>query len=195
VGESLREAARVKDENAEYNWFLSVIFPHDQLMILDYNRAIKDICGMTPEEFMETISQKFEIIPITSDKAKPTCAKQFGMYIEGQWYQLTARPDSFDTMNPVASLDVAILQNNLLHPILRIDDPRTDKRIHFIGGIRGMQELVKLVDSGNYKVAFSLYPTSIEELMNIADADKVMPPKSTWFEPKLRSGLFVHLLK
>jgi uncharacterized protein (DUF1015 family) len=126
---------------------------------------------------------------------KPDSSKKIGMYLGSEWYELEAKSDSYDKNDSVTSLDVSILQENLLHPILRIDDPRTDKRIDFVGGIRGLSELEKLVDSGQYKVAFSMYPTSIEELMKIADQDKVMPPKSTWFEPKLRSGLFVHLLK
>jgi len=193
VGQELR--GENSDEKAEHNWFLSVIFPHNQLKILDYNRIVKDICGLTPEEFLASVSKKFNVKEVGKSQVKPDGSKKFGMYLGSVWYELEAKDTSYDKNDAVSSLDVSILQENLLHPILRIDDPRVDKRINFVGGIRGLSELEKLVDSGQYKVAFSMHPTSIEELMKIADQDKVMPPKSTWFEPKLRSGLFVHLLK
>jgi uncharacterized protein (DUF1015 family) len=174
----------------EYNYFLAVIFPHNHLHIMDYNRVVKDLNGHRDEEFLKKIEEKFEIEK--TDYKKPTQANTFGMYLKGTWYKLTAKPESFDKNDPVNSLDVAILQNNLLNPILGIGDPRTDERIDFIGGIRGIGELEKVVDNGKFAVSFSMYPTSIEQLMNIADSGKVMPPKSTWFEPKLRSGMIVH---
>ncbi len=180
----------------EYNWFLAAFFPHDQLQILDYNRLVKDINGLSPDVFLAQISEKFEITPVIgSDQAHPRSAREFGMYLPGQWYRLVARVGTFTADDPVASLDVSILQNNLLAPVLGIADPRRDERIDFVGGIRGLTELQKRVDSGEMAVAFALYPTSVEQLMEIADAGKIMPPKSTWFEPKLRSGLVIHMLE
>ncbi|HOW50581.1 MAG TPA: DUF1015 family protein [bacterium] len=176
----------------EYNFFLAVIFPHDQLRIMDYNRLVKDLHGNTSEQFIKKISEKFTVTAGT--QAAPAAMHAFGMYLDGKWHQITAKPGSFDPKDPINSLDVAILQNNLLGPILGITDPRTDKRIDFVGGIRGLKELEKRVNSGEMKVAFSMYPTTLDQLINVADAGKIMPPKSTWFEPKLRSGLFVHLL-
>ncbi|MFW6369305.1 MAG: DUF1015 domain-containing protein [Myxococcota bacterium] len=163
----------------EYNFFLAVIFPHDQMHIMDYNRVVKDLRGLSKEEFLGRVGAAFD-------------AHRFCMYLDGSWYSLYAKEGSYDSSDPVASLDVAILQDNLLRPVLGIENPRTDKRIDFVGGIRGTKELEKRVDSGEWAVAFSMFPTSIEELMAIADAGKTMPPKSTWFEPKLRSGLVVH---
>lgn len=178
----------------EYNYFLSVIFPHDQMMILDYNRVVKDLNGLSKDEFLEKVKTKFEVELIGKEPYKPKKHKEFGMYLDGKWYRLTAKPKSYNEKDPVKRLDVSILQDNLLEPILGIGDPRKDKRIDFVGGIRGLKELEKRVKSGDWKVAFALYPTSIEELMTIADSGKIMPPKSTWFEPKLKSGLVVHLL-
>jgi len=179
----------------EYNYFLTVIFPHDQMQILDYNRVVKDLNGLSKEDFLRKIEQNFEIRKAeTNAPYKPGKAHEFGMFLDSQWYQLTARPGSFDRNDPVSRLDVSILQENLLAPVLGIGDPRKDKRIDFVGGIRGLKELEKRVNSGAWQVAFALFPTSIEDLMAIADAGKTMPPKSTWFEPKLRSGLVVHLL-
>lgn len=178
----------------EYNYFLSVIFPHDQMMILDYNRVVKDLNRLTEEEFLEKVKTKFEVELIGKELYKPKKHKEFGMYLDGKWYRLIAKPKSYYEKDPVKRLDVSILQDNLLEPILGIGDPRKDKRIDFVGGIRGLKELEKRVNSGDWKVAFALYPTSIEELMTIADSGKIMPPKSTWFEPKLKSGLVVHLL-
>ncbi len=177
----------------EYNYFLVVIFPHNQLYIMDYNRVVKDLNGLSKEEFFKKVEEKFEILDENRNK-KPLSRHSFGMYIDGKWYLLRAKASTFDEDDPVKSLDVSILQENLLSPILGIGDPRKDKRIDFVGGIRGTDELERLVNSGEYRVAFSMYPTSIEELMKIADAGRFMPPKSTWFEPKLRSGLVVHLL-
>jgi uncharacterized protein (DUF1015 family) len=157
---------------------------------MDYNRVVKDLNGHRDEEFLKKIEEKFDIEK--TEYKKPAEQNTFGMYLKGTWYKLTAKPESFDKNDPVNSLDVAILQNNLLNPILGIGDPRTDERVDFIGGIRGIGELEKVVDNGKFAVSFSMYPTSIEQLMNIADSGEVMPPKSTWFEPKLRSGMIVH---
>ncbi len=172
----------------EYNHFLTVIFPHDQMMIMEYNRVVNDLNGLSSEELISQVSDKFEVQD--ADDASPPAAKQFGMFLDGKWHRLTAREGTFPADDPVASLDVAILQDNLLAPILGIGDPRLDERIQFVGGIRGSGELEKrAVKLGG--VGFALYPTSITQLMSVADADKVMPPKSTWFEPKLRSGMVV----
>lgn len=176
--------------NEEYNFFLAVIFPHNHLHIMDYNRAVVDLNGNSEEEFIKKVEEKFTVEK--TDYKNPTASNTFGMYLKGTWYKLTAKPGTFDVNDPVNSLDVAILQNNLLNPILGIGDPRTDDRIDFIGGIRGISELEKIVDNGKFVVSFSMFPTSIEQLMKIADSGEVMPPKSTWFEPKLRSGLVIH---
>jgi uncharacterized protein (DUF1015 family) len=193
----VRELRRQKNPchtgQEEYNVFLTVIFPETQLNIMPYNRAVKDLNGKSPAEFMACVEEAFTLLP-SQVPVVPCERHQFGMYLEGRWYQLHARTSIIDESDTVGRLDVSILQNSLLDPILGISDPRTDKRIHFVGGIRGSEELVRLVDSGEYAVAFSLYPTSIRELIELADQDRIMPPKSTWFEPKLRSGLFVHLL-
>lgn len=176
----------------EFNYYLAVIFPSDQLKILDYNRVVKDLNGLSEEEFIKKLSEKFDIVE-TEGRAKPDKAYDFGMYMDGKWYMLTAK-DEIKSKDAVKGLDVSILQDNVLIPILGIGDIRTDKRIDFVGGIRGLGELEKRVNSGEMKVAFAMYPTSIEQLMTIADENKIMPPKSTWFEPKLRSGLFIHSL-
>ncbi|MEA1959865.1 MAG: DUF1015 family protein [Bacillota bacterium] len=179
----------------EYNFFLSVLFPDEDLYIMDYNRLVVDLNGLSREEFLTRLQSFFEIVHKGTVKPyKPTRKHTFGMYLEACWYELTAREDSFDHQDPVASLDVSILQNQVLEPILGIGDVRTDGRIDFVGGIRGLNELEKRVGSGEMKVAFSMFPTGMDDLMAIADAGKIMPPKSTWFEPKLRSGLFVHKL-
>lgn len=177
----------------DYNRFLVVIFPHDQVQIMDYNRVVADLAGRSPADLLAALGDKF-IVEEAAGLFKPAVARTFGMYLAGRWYKLTARPGTVDTADPVAGLDVSILQNNLLAPLLGIGDPRTDKRIGFVGGIRGMAELARLVDGGRYAVAFSLYPTSIAELMAIADRGAIMPPKSTWFEPKLRDAMVIHLI-
>jgi len=194
-----RIAAMRKKENPDYtpddpcNYFLSVIFPDNQMNILDYNRVIKDLNGLSTEEFIKKIASAFGISE--SDEAvKPSHAGQFGMYMQGRWYRLDIHAAKVPTDDPVARLDVSLLADNLIDPVLGISDPRRDKRIDFVGGIRGLQELEKRVDSGEMAVAFSLYPTSLTDLMAVADANKVMPPKSTWFEPKLADGLVSHLL-
>ena len=190
----LRKAANPNHTgDEEYNYFLTVIFPESQLNIMPYNRVIKDLNGLTPQAFLERLAACFDTEPVAAAFA-PEKRHRFGMYLTGQWYCLTPKTELIDERDTVARLDVSILQNNLLAPVLGIENPRTDKRINFVGGIRGIEELVRLVDSGEYSVAFSLYPTSITELMELSDEDRIMPPKSTWFEPKLRSGLFVHLL-
>lgn len=173
----------------EFNYFLSVLFPHDQLMILPYNRVVNDLNGMTDDEFLKKLEDKFEVKACDA-AVSPGKKGSFGMYMDGRWHQLTVK-DGVVPEDVVGCLDVSVLQENVLAPMLGIGDPRTDKRIQFVGGIRGLSELERLVDGGK-KVAFSMYPTSITELFDIADAGKLMPPKSTWFEPKLRSGIFIH---
>jgi uncharacterized protein (DUF1015 family) len=177
----------------EYNYFLTVIFPDTELHIMPYNRAVKSLNERSITEFVARVAEKFTITPLGGSYS-PSRRHDFGMYLEGKWYQLAPKAGSFNEHDTVARLDVSILQDNLLSPVLGIRNPRTDQRIHFVGGIRGVGELERLVDSGEYRVAFALYHTSIEDLMELADAGKIMPPKSTWFEPKLRSGLFLHLL-
>ncbi|MBL6989026.1 MAG: DUF1015 domain-containing protein [Bacteriovoracaceae bacterium] len=181
-------------DDKEYNYFLAVLFPATQLKILDYNRVVFTMNGLSTNEFMVKVKEKFNIIGEGVDPS-PKQSKEFGMYLDGLWYQLQAKEGTYPNEDPVESLDVAILQNNLLAPLLGIGDPRVDNNIDFVGGIRGASELEKRVNSGEAKVAFKLYPTSIAQLMSVADAGKVMPPKSTWFEPKLRSGLITHLLE
>jgi uncharacterized protein (DUF1015 family) len=188
-----RDANPKHNGSEEYNFFLTVIFPDNEMTIMPYNRVVKDLHGRSIAEFMARVAEKFDVTPIAG-ALSPTGRHQFGMYLSGKWYQLIAREGAFDEDDAVASMDVSILQDNLLSPVLGVRNPRTDQRIHFVGGIRGVKELERVVDSGEYQVAFSLFPTSIEELMALADVDKIMPPKSTWFEPKLRSGLFLHLL-
>ena len=177
----------------EYNFFLTVIFPDNEMNVMAYNRAVKDLNGHTIVEFITLVGTKFDITPV-STAVTPARRHDFGMYLKGKWYALTPKHDLIDEEDAVRRLDVSILQDQLLSPILGVRNPRTDQRIHFVGGSRGTEELVKLVDSGEYQVSFSLYPTSIDELMSLADAGKIMPPKSTWFEPKLLSGLFLHRL-
>jgi uncharacterized protein (DUF1015 family) len=188
----IRRAANPNHRGDEpYNFFLAVIFPHDQMKIMAYNRLVRDLAGMTPAQFLARIVERFEVGPAPS--AAPEVPRAYGMFLDGRWHRLLARPGSFPAADPVDSLDAAILQNNLLRPLLGIADPRTDKRIDFVGGIRGTAELERRCREG-WAVAFALHPTSIEQLMSVADAGKVMPPKSTWFEPKLRSGLIVRPL-
>jgi uncharacterized protein (DUF1015 family) len=176
----------------EYNFFLSVIFPHNQMKILPYNRVVKETDHLCKAEFFHHLSASFDYQE--TELKVPGKSGEYCLYIDGKWYLLKAKPGSFDESDAVASLDVAILQNNLLDPVLGIKNPRKDNRLDFVGGIRGTAELEKLVDSGEYKYGFSLHPTTIGQLFKVADAGKVMPPKSTWFEPKLKSGLVLHLL-
>ncbi|MBK7882913.1 MAG: DUF1015 domain-containing protein [Chitinophagaceae bacterium] len=177
-------------ENAEY--FLTTLFPSNQLHIMDYNRVVKDLNALSCKEFLLKLEDKF-IVKKTDQALSPQNLHEFGMYMENQWYQLTAKEGTF-TYDPIGILDISILQNNLLEPLLGIQDQRTDKRIDFVGGIRGLQELEKRVNSGEMAVAFSLHPVTIDQLFDIADSGNVMPPKSTWFEPKLRDGLLTHLI-
>ncbi len=195
VAKMRREQNPDFDGTEEFNFFLAVLFPADTLEIMDYNRVVKDLNGNTEVEFIEKIRNNFTVEDAPCTGAyHPESKHTFGMYLEGKWYKLTAKSSTFDEADPVDRLDVSILQKNLLTPVLGIGDPRTDKRIDFIGGIRGLGELERLV-KGGMKVAFSMYPTTLEDLMSIADANMIMPPKSTWFEPKLLSGLFIHKLK
>lgn len=191
------KARQAQDANqaadASYNYFLSVIFPDDQMNILDYNRVVKDLHGLSESEFMAKVATAFDIKP-AEQAVKPQRAGEFGMYLGGKWYQLNIHSQLIPSEDPVASLDVSLLANHLIEPILGISDPRRDYRIDFVGGIRGLSELEKRVDQGDMVVAFSMFPTSMQDLMAVADADKVMPPKSTWFEPKLADGLVSHVL-
>ncbi len=191
VGRERREQNPNHQGDEEYNFFLSVAFPASHLKILDYNRVVKDLNGLTSEEFLTKLSNHFKVVE-TCCRFKPEQKGQYGMYLEGKWYVLKTNSELLSNPDPIESLDVSILQKYVLSEILGIHDPRTDKRIDFVGGIRGLTELEKRVNSGEMKLAFALYPTSINELINIADAGQIMPPKSTWFEPKLRDGLFVH---
>lgn len=175
-----------------FNYFLSVLFPDEELMILPYNRVVRDLNGMSTKQFFEKLKEKFELEEIGKEPYAPVQKGTFGMYLGGTWYALKILPQ-YRSADPVKGLDVSILQDHLLAPVLGIGDPRTDKRIDFIGGIRGLKELERRVGE-DMEVAFSMYPTSIEELLSVADAGLLMPPKSTWFEPKLRSGLFIHRL-
>ncbi len=193
VGLKRRNEEMGFDGTEEFNYFLSVLFPEDQLMIMPYNRVINDLNGYGFEEFLEMVSESFRIELLGKNPYSPEKKGCFGMYAAGNWYKLTAQEDIRKNEDPVNALDVSILQNYLFGKILGIGDPRTDKRIDFIGGIRGLKELEKRVDEG-LAAAFSMYPTSIRELFAVSDAGKLMPPKSTWFEPKLRSGLFIHKL-
>jgi len=191
IGAKRRAANPCHTGDEEYAFFLAVMFPHDQLYIMDYNRVVNDLNGLSEAAFLAKVREKFDVAE--SKDRRPTKATEFGMFLGGRWHGLTARPGTFDAANPVESLDVSILQKNLLAPILGIGDPRRDKRIDFIGGIRGPEELERRVQGGA-AVAFSMFATSMEQLMAIADAGQIMPPKSTWFEPKLRSGLLVRPL-
>ncbi len=196
VGLKRREQFPNYTGDEEFNFFMAVIFPDNQLKIYDYNRVVKDLNGLSKEEFLAKVSEKWNVTPIPEgENFAPQKKHTISMYLDGKWYRLEPKPGTWNEKNIVEDLDVSILQNNLLNPILGIKDPRTDQRIDFIGGIRGLGELVKRVDSGKEVVAFAMYPTSMNELIGIADAGEIMPPKSTWFEPKLRSGLFIHLLQ
>jgi len=177
----------------EFNFFLSVLFPDDQLMIMDYNRVVKDLNGYSKDEFIEKVKEKFVVTQIGKEKYSPKKKNEVGMFLDGSWYKLEAKDEIINTSDPVEALDVSVLQKNVLEPILNIKDPRTDSRIDFIGGIRGLEELEKRVNE-DMTVAFAMYPTSMKELFDVADASMLMPPKSTWVEPKLRSGLFIHKL-
>ncbi|MDE6767537.1 MAG: DUF1015 family protein, partial [Eubacterium sp.] len=192
VGQKRREDKPNYTGEEEFNFFLAVAFPDEQLEIMDYNRVVKDLNGSSTEEFIEKLSDKF-IVEKCDGRFRPSKKHTFGMLIEKQWYSLEAKAEIIDDSNPVARLDVSILQDNVLSPILNITDPKNDDRIDFIGGIRGLEELEKRTSS-DMTLAFAMYPTTVDDLMAIADAGLIMPPKSTWFEPKLLSGLFIHHL-
>ncbi len=180
--------------NEEYNFFMAVCFPETQLKIIDYNRVVKDLNGLTKEAFLEKLSEDFVVEPAGKEICHPKALHNFSLYLDGEWYSFTAKPGRYDDSDPIGVLDVTILSNLVLDKILGIKDLRTDSRIDFVGGIRGLGELCRRVDSGEMKVAFALYPVSMEQLIAIADSGKIMPPKTTWFEPKLRSGLAIHKL-
>ncbi len=192
AGKELRAKNPSHRGDEEYNWFLAVLFPADQLRILPYNRLVRDLKGQAPSEVLDRLSRLGKLT--AAKDGTPDRSGVFCVYLDGRWHRLELDPAGIDRSDPIASLDVSLLQDRVLSPILGIGDPRTDKRIDFVGGIRGTSELERRVRSGEMAIAFSLYPTSLDQLMAVSDAGHVMPPKSTWFEPKLRSGLFVHAL-
>lgn len=194
VGKELREKNPNHTGKEEYNYFLAVHFPDNQLAIMDYNRVVKDLNGLSTPEFIEKIKTNFTVEEKGTAIHHPASLHEFGMYIDGKWYKLTAKAGTFNDNDPIGVLDVTILSKQILEPILNIKDLRTDKRIEFVGGLRGLGELEKRVNSGNMKVAFALYPVTMKQLIDIADGGLIMPPKVTWFEPKLRSGLVIHSL-
>lgn len=193
VGKQRRQQHPNYNGTEEFNYFLAIAFGDKELEILDYNRVVADLNGLESHDFIAKLKSKFTLHPIGTEPWKPSRKHTFGMYLDGLWYALEAQSSTYDESDPVAQLDVSILQNNLLKPILGIHDPKTDQRIDFVGGSRGLDELERRVRDG-MAVAFSLYPTTVEDLIAIADAEKIMPPKSTWFEPKLLSGIFIHPL-
>ena len=178
----------------EYNFFMAVCFPESQLKILDYNRVVKDLNGLSKEQFIAALEENFTVREMGEEIYNPDHLHNFSMYLDGKWYSLEALPGRYDDKDPIGVLDVTILSNLVLDKVLGIKDLRTDKRIDFVGGIRGLGELKRRVDSGEMKVAFALYPVSMQQLIDIADTGNIMPPKTTWFEPKLRSGLAIHTL-
>ena len=192
VGQERMKANPNHTGNEEYNYFLAVIFPDNQLNIIDYNRVVKDLNGLSEEQFLEALKKSFDVELIGKDIYKPNKLHNFGMYLGGNWYSMTAKAGTYNDADPIGVLDVTVLSNLVLDNILGIKDLRTDKRIDFVGGIRGLGELKRRVDSGEMKVAFALYPVSMKQLIDIADSGNIMPPKTTWFEPKLRSGVVIH---
>jgi len=192
AGRELRNAPSQHRGDGEYNWFLAVLFPAEQLRILPYNRVVRDLNGLDAAHVLARLSRLGRLT--TTDRGTPDRPGSFGVFLKNEWYLLELEEATIDRTDPIASLDVSLLQDRILGPVLGIGDPRTDKRIDFVGGIRGTEELERRVRSGEMAIAFSLYPTTLEQLMSVSDAGKIMPPKSTWFEPKLRSGLFVHTL-
>jgi len=194
VGQMKRQQHSDYSGHEEYNYYLSVIFADSELLILEYNRLVSDLNGLTEEDFLEKLSINFDI-SLETRPYRPKEKHRFGMYLSGKWYSLTAKDGIFDKDDPVERLDVSILHNKIIAPLLGITNPRSDSRIDYVGGGKGLEELMERVDRGEMKVAFSMYPTSMEDLMAIADAGRIMPPKSTWFEPKLRSGIFIHSIK
>lgn len=194
VGDEKRRQNPAHKGNEEYNYFMAVCFPDDQLTIIDYNRVVKDLNGLTDEQFIEKLKKNFDVELKGKDIYKSSKLHNFSMYLSGNWYSLTAKAGTYDDKDPIGVLDVTVSSNLILDEILGIKDLRTDKRIDFVGGIRGLGELKRRVDSGEMRVAFALYPVSMQQLIDIADTNNIMPPKTTWFEPKLRSGLVIHKL-
>lgn len=195
VGAEKRSGNAAHTGDEEYNYFMAVCFPETQLKIIDYNRVVKDLNGLTPEQFMTALEEDFTVTPYEGEgECHPSHLHNFSMYLGGKWYSMETKPGRYDDNDPIGVLDVTILSNLVLDKILGIKDLRTDKRIDFVGGIRGLGELSRRVDSGEMKVAFALYPVSMKQLTDIADSGNIMPPKTTWFEPKLRSGLAIHKL-
>ena len=180
--------------NEEYNYFLAVIFPESQLHVIDYNRVVRDLNGLTPDEFLARLGESFDVTDMGTEIYKPTKLHNFGMYLNGRWYSLTAKAGTYNDSDPIGVLDVTVLSNLVFDKILNLGDLRTSKRIDFVGGIRGLSELQKRVDSGEMVAAFALYPVTMRQIIDIADTGNIMPPKTTWFEPKLRSGLVIHKL-
>ncbi|MAL85312.1 MAG: hypothetical protein CMI23_03020 [Opitutae bacterium] len=195
IGQKRKESNTSHNGEEEYNFFLAVLFPEDQLKIFDYNRVVSDLNGLKYDQFLEKVKESFIVQQIDEQHARPSNLREFAMYMDNKWYGLIAKEGSWDSSDPVKDLDVTILSEKILNPILNITDLRQDTRIDFVGGIRGLEELKQRVDSGEMEVAFALHPVSMEQLLNIADAGEIMPPKTTWFEPKLRSGLFIHDLE
>ncbi|MCF0210343.1 MAG: DUF1015 domain-containing protein [Bacteroidales bacterium] len=195
VGQERRAKNPNHTGNEEYNYFMAVIFPANQLTIIDYNRVVKDLNGLSEEEFIKKVEETYTVEKVGAEIYKPEALHTFSMYLGGNWYKLTAKEGTYNPNDPIGVLDVSILSTNVLDKVLGITDLRRDKRIDFVGGIRGLGELKKRVDSGEMKVAFALYPVSMDQLISIADTGNIMPPKSTWFEPKLRSGLVIHELQ
>ena len=194
VGEEKRNGNSDHTGDEEYNFFLAVAFPESQLTVIDYNRVVKDLAGLTPEEFLKALEKDFTVEKKGAEAFRPKHLHNFSMYLAGEWYSLDAKDGRYDDSDPIGVLDVTILSNLVLDRILGIKDLRTDKRIDFVGGIRGLEELSRRVDSGEMAVAFALFPVSMKQIVDIADSGNIMPPKTTWFEPKLRSGLAIHKL-
>ena len=194
VGEEKAKADPNHTGNEEYNFLLAVCFPQSHLKVMDYNRVVKDLNGLTPSDFLARVAQHFDVEDKGTEIYKPAALHNFSLYLEGKWYSLTAKAGTYDDNDPIGVLDVTISSNYILRDILGITDLRTDKRIDFVGGIRGLGELKRRVDSGEMKVALALYPVTMKQIIDIADSGNIMPPKATWFEPKLRSGLIIHKL-
>jgi len=194
VGAEKREQNPNHTGNEEYNYFLAVIFPESQLKVIDYNRVVKDLNGLSKEEFLNKLNESFDVVEMGSEIYHPNKLHNFAMYIDGKWYSLTAKSGTYNDNDPIGVLDVTVLSNLVFDKILNLGDLRTSKRIDFVGGIRGLGELQKRVDSGEMAVAFALYPVTMRQIIDIADTGNIMPPKTTWFEPKLRSGLVIHKL-
>lgn len=195
VGEEKANADPNRTGNEEYNFLLAVCFPQSHLHVMDYNRVVKDLNGLTPDEFLHELRKNFSVDEIGENEYKPQKLHEFALYLRGKWFRLTARPGTYDDSDPIGVLDVSISSNLILRDILGITDLRTDKRIDFVGGIRGLSELKRRVDSGEMEMALALYPVTMQQIIDIADTGNIMPPKATWFEPKLRSGLIIHSLE